>query len=292
MEKLLDHYDPHISHKFLIRVLSIYDTLKSAEKRGADTILSAPKYASNATITEIARKASCSDATLVRLAKKLGYSGYPELKGAILSSDAESQELPYAELQPDDSPMNVVDKVFSTAKQALSDTQTLLEKDAYEKALKQVIHAGRIFFIGAGDAYIAAYSAFLKFSRIGRNVGCSKDIDVQLIEGSKLTEQDLLVVISHSGRTESLYNVIKTAKLNNANVLAITNYPLSPIAKMADVVLLTAAFTPNIYHEIMAKRIPELCVIETLYINTLLHGDPDSQKILSQSNQSLSINKL
>lgn len=292
MRKTLNNYDEHVSHKFLIRIYSVYETLKSAEKRAADTILADPQYASTATIVDIAQKANCSEATLVRLARKLGYSGYPELKNAALETEAEAVELPYDELRPGDSPMTVVEKVFSTARQALSDTQTLLEKDSYEKALELIVKAKRIFFIGAGDAYVPAYSAYLKFSRIGRNVGCSKDIDVQLIESSKLTKDDVLVVISHSGRTESLYSAVKIAKLNDANVIAITNYPLSPIAKLSDIVLLTAAFTPNIYHEVMSKRIPELCVIETLYINTLLQENPSDQEVLYRSNQSLSVNKL
>lgn len=294
MQKTFKDYNPSISHKFLIRIQSVYDILKSAEKRAADTILENPELTSSSTIVDIARKAKCSEATLVRLARKLGFSGYPEMKATILSTedDGEYNAFLYDALTSEDDPMTVVDKVFQVAKQSLTDTQSLLDKASYEAALDLVIRAKRLFFMGAGDAYIAAYSAYLKFSRIGRNVGCSKDIDIQLIESSKLTEDDALIVISHSGKTESLYNAAKIAKLNNANIIAITNFPISPIAKIADIVLLTASFTPNTYHEIMSKRIPELSVVETLYINTLLHGDSSAQEILAHSNSALTINKL
>jgi RpiR family carbohydrate utilization transcriptional regulator len=109
---------------------------------------------------------------------------------------------------------------------------------------------------------------------------------------SKFTENDVLIVISHSGRTQSLYEVAKCARLNKAKIIAITNYPFSPIAKLVDAVILTASFSPNIYNEIMAKRIPELSVIEALYINILLCSDPMRQAILSNSSKALSLNKI
>ncbi len=280
-----------ISHKFLIRVQAIYGNLKSAEKRAADTILEHPSYIVNSTIVDVAKLSQCSEATLVRLARKLGFSGYPELKSALLDED-ENDFLLYDEITPTDPPSVIIDKVFNIIKQSLTDTQTLIDESQYQLALKYILHCNRLYFVGAGDAYAVAYAAYLKFSRTGYNVGCSKDLDVQLIEASKFTENDVLVVISHSGRTQSLYEVAKCAKLNKAKIIAITNYPISPIAKLVDAVILTASFSPNIYKEIMAKRIPELSVIETLYINTLMHSDAKHQTILANSYNALALNKI
>jgi len=291
MQMIIKKYDESISHKFLIRIQSIYGTLKSAEKRAADTILENPDYTVNSTIVDIAKLSQCSEATLVRLARKLGFTGYPELKAA-LHHEEEDNPLLYDEILQTDTPKIIIDKVFNIVKQSLTDTQSLIDEAQYQLAMKYILNSDRLYFVGAGDAYAVAYAAFLKFSRIGYNVGCSKDLDVQLIEASKFTEQDVLVVISHSGRTQSLYEVTKCAKLNRAKVIAITNYPISPIAKLVDAVILTASFSPNIYKEIMAKRIPELCVIETLYINTLMRSDTKHQSILAKSNNALSLNKI
>ena len=290
MQTILEKYDENISHKFLIRIQSIYANLKSAEKRAADAILANPSYIVNSTIVDVAKLSGCSEATLVRLARKLGFSGYPELKSALLHE--EDDYLLYDEIQPDDSPTVIIDKVFSIIKQSLTDTQSLIDETQYQLAMNYILNANRLYFVGAGDAYSVAYAAFLKFSRIGLNVGCSKDFDVQLIEVSKFTENDVLIVISHSGRTQSLYEVAKCAKLHKAKIIAITNYPISPIAKLVDAVILTASFSPNFYKEIMAKRIPELSVIETLYINTLMRSDARHQTILTNSNSALALNKI
>lgn len=282
----------NISHKFLIRLQSIYSNLKAAERRAANAILEQPEFIMEASIVDAAKMAGCSETTLFRLAQKLGYSGYPELKSSILQSGDHPDDYLYSEIQENDDFVTVAEKVFNTAKQALTDTLALMDPEQYERAMELILSAGRIYFIGVGDAYTVAYSAFLKFSRMGYNTGCSSDIDVQLMEVSRLTENDTLVIISHSGRTQSLYDVAKYARLNEVGIIVITNYPISPIAKLATCVLLTASFTPNIYNEIMAKRIPELSVIETLYINTLLHGDSRHKVMLNRANKAFSLNKL
>ncbi len=291
METILSKYDESISHKFLIRIMAVYSTLKSAERRAADAILENPDYIVNSTIVDVAKLSGCSEATLVRLSRKLGFSGYPELKSALLQEKEDHFSL-YDEIQPDDEPSIIIDKVFNIIKQSLTDTQSMIDEAQYQLALQYILNANKLYFVGVGDAFSVAYAAYLKFSRIGYNAGCSKDLDVQLIEMSKFTENDVLIIISHSGRTQSLYEVAKCAKLNKAKLIAITNYPISPIAKMVDSVILTASFSPNIYKEIMAKRIAELSVIETLYISTLMRSDSRHQAVLTNSSIALALNKI
>lgn len=124
------------------------------------------------------------------------------------------------------------------------------------------------------------------------NVTCPQDFDLQLIEVSKFTEKDLLVVVSHSGRTQNLYDIAKYAKHRAARVLAITNYPTSPIAKLADIVLLTASFTPSSFGEVITKRIPELCMLETLYVNTVMQMGKEADALLRRSEKAILMNKI
>jgi len=138
----------------------------------------------------------------------------------------------------------------------LLDTLGLLNSEPYLEAPKHILNAKHILFTGVGDSYAVAYTGYLKFARIGLRSCCSQDLDIQLMEASKLSSEELLVIISHSGRTQSLYEVAKYAKFRDVPLLVITNFPTSPIAKIADIVLLTATFVPNMYGEIMTIRIP------------------------------------
>jgi RpiR family carbohydrate utilization transcriptional regulator len=72
------------------------------------------------------------------------------------------------------------------------------------------------------------------------------DFELQLINTSRLSQGDVLVAISYSGKTKTIVDIVKHARNLGVKVIAITNYPLSPLAKNADIVLLTASFAENI----------------------------------------------
>ena len=61
----------------------------------------------------------------------------------------------------------------------------------------------------------------------------------------RLRENDMLFVVSNSGRTDEVLNTITFAKnkIPNIKIIALTSNPESPIAKQADIVLLTGAPT-------------------------------------------------
>ncbi|QDW75338.1 MurR/RpiR family transcriptional regulator [Lachnospiraceae bacterium KGMB03038] len=286
-----------LPHRIQIKIEAVYDTLKSAERRAADYLLAHPETAAQETLREISGKAGSSMATFVRLAKKLGYQGYQDLKedcGAVYwgKTGGSGQLLEYESIKSRDDSRTVIQKVFQAAIQALEDTRDLNGMgEPFERSVRQLETAGKILVLGAGDAYITAYSACLKFSRIGLNVNCPADYDVQLLEASKLKEGDVLLLISHSGDTRTLYETAQIARERQAFLIIITNYPLSPLAKIADEVLLTAAFLKNPYNETMAKRIPQLCIVEALYISLLQKEDGPYGRCLEQANRELERNK-
>src|SRR4030043_761471 len=100
-----------IPHKCLLNIKAVYDILQSAEKKAVDFILSNPREIANSTIVDIASKAKCSEATIVRLAKRLGYEGFPELKGDFANITKEHY-LEYKEINEMDDVITVVKKVF------------------------------------------------------------------------------------------------------------------------------------------------------------------------------------
>ena len=57
------------------------------------------------------------------------------------------------------------------------------------------------------------------------------------MSASLLQAGDVVVAFSHSGRTTGVLEATQIAKLNGAHIIALTNYESSPLADMADVVL-------------------------------------------------------
>ena len=281
-----------ISHIVFLKMQGIYDTLKTAERKAADFILERPEDFLNFTIVEAAKASNTSEATFVRLARKLCYSGYTELKAAT-EVDGDDGPIAVGGISAADveNPADVLRKTFELSIQSMQDTLEIIDPDVYVKALNRIQAAKRLVFAGNGDGYIVAYSGYLKFFRAGYDVACHSDFDLQLIAVSQLQIGDVLLVISHSGRTKTMLDLIKCAKSVGATTILVTNFPTSPLAKQSDFVLCTATFTPTTAGEVIAKRVPEICIVESLYINTLIHNYESFREKMKLSEMMLRINK-
>ena len=167
-----------------------------------------------------------------------------------------------------------------------------MNRKEFEKALNVILSANKIMFCGIGDAALVAKEAYQRFTRIGQNCYNSIDCDIQLILSSQLNKNDVLIVISYSGRSQSVVKTAKIAKKSGAKVIAITNFPISPLTKKSDIILQTAAFSKYATGEVISKRIVELCIIESLFINYLLKKGQPLMDTLRRSNEVININKL
>ncbi len=280
---------PRVPHRCLIKLRGIYPSLKTAERRAADYLTAAAGKVPGQSIIEFAAQAGCSEATAVRLSRKLGYAGFPELKADFLETDA---PLPYRDVQRQDSPEAVARKVFANSIQALWDTLDSLDVRQYREAVDALLDAERLAFIGLGNAAVVAREAYQKFLRIGVPSYTAEDSDLQLIIlSTQLKAGDVLTAISYSGESKPILAAALQARARGVRVIAITNYPRSTLARLADHVLLTAVFQEHMYGEIAAKRLAQLCVLESLYVNYLLRRSGELGEYLLASDDAVAVNK-
>ena len=174
-----------IPHNCLLKIKAVYDSLKTAEKKAVDFLLEHPEEIANLTIVDFAERAGCSEATIVRLSKRLGYEGFPELKSDFFSYDANQEDFEYEGILKSDDYATVVKKVFEASIMALKDTLEVMDLPEYEKAIMALLGARKIVWCGLGDAALVAMEAYQRFIRIGENVMVSQDPDLQLILGSQ-----------------------------------------------------------------------------------------------------------
>ncbi|HTY46342.1 MAG TPA: MurR/RpiR family transcriptional regulator [Methanomassiliicoccales archaeon] len=152
--------------------------------------------------------------------------------------------------------------------------------------------ARAIMFCGVGNAAVVAQEAYLRWLRIGFPVSFAADHDVQLVLASQLGPKGVFVGVSHTGKTRSLLTVAKSGKDAGAHLVAITNFPSSELARLADYVLQTAVFTAYLSGEIMSKRLAELCIVESLFINFLIRRKALYAANIATSDNVLKSNKL
>ena len=170
-------YLDNIPHSIVVKMRSVYDTLKTAERKAANLLLERPGFFKDASIIDAANSAGCSEATFVRLARKLGYSGYPELKSVLRNEVDENPIDLYEGIAENDDYDSVVEKVFKASIQALDDTLNVLDREEYKKAVNILCSANKVLLCGVGDAATVAISGFQKFVRTGMDVQVSTDLD-------------------------------------------------------------------------------------------------------------------
>lgn len=280
-----------IPHRCVLRLYAVYDNLKTAEKKAVDYLLDNPEKIASMTVSEFSDKAGCSEATVVRLSKKLGYEGYPVLKRDFAALSKDENFIEYENILSGDSSMDIMKKVFESSISALQDTMNIISKDGFTEAVKLISESEKIAFTGFGDAGIVAYEAHQKFVRAGKQSFYSQDPDIQLIQVSQLSRGDVLVAVSHSGQTIPLMNTVKAAKDQGAKIIAITNFPVSVLTKKSDIVLQTASFARSAGGEVISKRLTALCIVESLYLNWLMIHQKDVLPVLQRANEIVNINK-
>jgi RpiR family transcriptional regulator, carbohydrate utilization regulator len=288
--------DPHlmqrIPHQCLIRLKGVFSSLKSAEHRAANYLVGQPDRIPDCNVADVASRAGCSQATVVRLARKLGYKGFPELRADFrqLEPGPLYEEFP---LSAGLDARGIACRIFEASIVALKDTLQLLDLEAYERALAALLRAERVAFIGIGNAAVVAHDAYLKFVRVGVTCFHSADPDLQLVFAcTQLRKNDVLLAISYSGASKPLLNAIKQARESGVVVILITNFPQAPLTRWADIVLLTAVFQKHVSREVAAKRIAQLCIVESLYVNYLIRKGGVPQNKLKQANSALLQNKI
>ena len=283
-----EHPD-RVPHRCLIRLRGVYHSLKTAERKAADFILSSPDAIPDAGVVEFSAQAGCSQATVVRLAQRLGYEGYPELRRDFAAPET---EVPYRDISSGDEPETVLRKVFANSVQALQDTLAAVDPAQYKQAVEVLVAAKAFAFFGLGNAAVVAREAYHKFLRIGVPCHTAEDPDLQLIIlRNHLTRGDVMVAISYSGESKPILSAVRVAQARGTRVLAITNFPRSSLAKAADMVLLTAVFQEHVNGEIGSQRLAQLAVIESLYVNYLLRSGAAVRKALAAANEVVGANK-
>ena len=263
----------------LTRIRDLYDTLGRGERKIADWLLSHPSELIGLSISEVAAVCGCGDATVIRFAKRLGLSGYQELKINVARELGNSITGNLA-FSKDDTIMEIYRKHIADIKITLEDTGKQLHTDVLKKAAEAIAAAGSIAVIGLGNSAPIAQDAAHKFLRAGLPAGAYSDNHMQMIVASHLKAGDVLLVISHSGSSVDIISAMELAKSNGAVTICITNKGKSPILKYCDYPLFTNAQETK--HSILAmtSRIAQLAVIDTLYTYIVLQGgDIASQAI-------------
>ena len=224
-------------NRTLLQAQLLYNDMGKSEKKVADWLFSHSGEILPYSITDLAFKCDSSEATIVRFSKRLGCSGYQDLKLALAREHDKKVIVPT--ITAEDDCFAIFEKVCNDAYMSLERTKKTLSPEAMNAAVEAISASGRIILIGLGASAQVAEDASNKLLRAGYNSNAYGDTHMQAIAVSQLRHGDTVIGISQSGASKDIVEAMKIAKSRGARTIAITSREKSPIARLSEIVLLT-----------------------------------------------------
>jgi len=215
-------------------------------------------------VTDVAEKAGASEGSVVALCQKLGATGFQQLKIALAQEIVKPVQFIHEDLEAGDTEATVIQKIFQSNIQTLTDTRSTLDAKALHRAVQIIKSAKRIEVYGIGSAAPIAEDAQYRMMRIGLDVKVVVDSHAQAISASLTGPSVATITISHSGSTHETVAATKLAKEAGAKTICVTNFGKSPIQAYVDVLLFTMARETLFRTEAMTSRLGQLAIIDVL----------------------------
>lgn len=271
-------------------ILSTIQTSKSnlrkSEKKVAEYVLKNPEKVIRSSITTLAEKAGTSEPTVIRFCRRIKLDGFMDLKLNLAQSTPQTRQH-LENVCLDDSVAEVVNKIFQSAKETISNTYRHLSMEDIEKAVSILSKAERLEFYGVGGAGVLAKDAQHKFFRLG--IPCIAHIDphMQSMSAALLNERDVVIVFSHTGATKDTIESAKIASSRGAKVIGIQGEEKTPLSKYCDIVLASNSEEVALRLAPMASRLAQLAIIDALMVSVALKGGDQTNQNLEKVKQSL-----
>jgi len=239
--------------------------LKKTERRIVHFILAHPSRAASLGIRELSESAGASTASVSRLSSKLGFESFKQFQLALMQSISSRASDEDIELFSRDGPTEIIRKVFMLNKASLEETERLLDKASVVKAARWIAGAQRVVFFGIGGSAATGMDAEIHLSHLGVNACCCSDPYQMIILSTGLGRKDVAVGVSHTGQSRQVVETLARSGRSRARTVAVTNYVDSPLARAADLVLLTSYREKEIRSAKSSSRIAQLAVLDSIY---------------------------
>lgn len=189
-------------------------------------ILNDPDNVVHMSLGELSRAAYCSEASIIRLCKKVGCSGFPEFKLQLAKEfNAYGDTVNIVLDTPFDQsadPKEIVHSLSAISCKAITDAEQAMDMDKLKKAADMMMKARRIYFFGQDQSLIIAHDFRYKLLRIGIEADCDSIQGFSNLYPRNMNENDVAFVISHYVSSFNVLRWIELLKKNHVPMILLT----------------------------------------------------------------------
>lgn len=261
------------------KIRFMQSSMGPAEKRIAEYLLQHTGEIITLSVSELAVKCDCGDATVVRFSRRLGLEGYQELKLRIAAEMNASSAIS-EEIAKEDSCFTIFKKRIRDISESLYSTESVLDEEMLSRATEAIAKADRIVIFGLGNSAAIAQDAVHKFLRLGLTAQVCCDNHMQAIIASHMKRGNIAIGISHSGSSKDIVEALQLAKACGATTICVTNYGASPIVEASDICLFTKSGETKHSILAMSSRIAQLAIFDSIYTHIVLNSNKASKQAI------------
>ncbi|MDW2313679.1 transcriptional regulator HexR, partial [Vibrio sp. 1075] len=177
-----------------------------------EVIMASPQTAIHSSIATLAKMADVSEPTVNRFCRRLDTKGFPDFKLHLAQSLANGTPYVNRNVEEDDGPDAYTHKIFESTMACLDVAKNSLDPMQVNRAVDLLTQAKRISFFGLGASSSVARDAQNKFIRFNIPITCFEDIVMQRMSCINCSDNDVIVLISHTGRTKSQVEIANLAR--------------------------------------------------------------------------------
>lgn len=277
------------SFSVLSRIETYQSQMPSTMAKIASVLMDDPKAPLSLSITDLAARAGTSAASVTRFCRMIGYAGYSQLRVGI-AEDVGRGGAKAAwignigrSFGPDDPPDQIRNSLLNTHVTSLQTTASVLDLNVAIHVAERIVQSRHFDVYGVGGSALTGLEIEVRLYRIGINVHPWSEVHNGLTSAAILDAECVAMGISNTGRTEETIQMLTVAKASGAYTVAMTGNLDSPLAKVADAVLLVASPHGYLQPADLSARLCQLYVVDLLYLLVAQSNFEKATRLLAAS---------
>lgn len=264
------------------RITADYPSMSRRLQQTARFLLDHPQEVAFATVARLAQDAAVTPSTLIRFANSCGFKGFSEMQQLFRSRLVD--ELPnYTERiravrsatgeTPDST--QLLWEFAEANRDALEQLPGRIDPKALEQALDILDDAAAIHVLGARRSFVVANYMTYALHHIEKPAFLVNGLGGMYGEQIRaIGPQDALIAVSFSPYAEESLRATEQARSRGVPTVVITDSSLSPLARLADVVLVVHEAEVKSFRGLAAS----LCLTQSLAIALGMRKDREKEQ--------------
>lgn len=218
------------------------DIFSYNERTIIDFILEKQEKIKNYSTKMIGDETYTTPSTIIRIAHKLGFQGWSDLKEAYLDEviylNNHFQEIdPNYPFTNQDTMMQIAHKITQLHIESAKDTASLIHHDTLQKAIQILRKANVVKVFAIANLNFIGEEFVFKLNRIHKKAYIEPVQDNQFQDAIMTTSDECAICLSYSGETPTLLKTANFLKENKVPIIAITSLGKNSLSDLATVTL-------------------------------------------------------